>query len=77
MADKSMDKVTEWMLVDRGLTLRPRIVLGGCRCTGRPSWGHEEVLWLLLERGADVEAKDNYERTALLRAAGWGDKTVA
>ena len=35
------------------------------------------VVQQLLERNADVGAKDNYERMALLQAAGWGREVVA
>jgi ankyrin repeat protein len=38
--------------------------------------GHEAVVRLLLEKGADVEAKGKDEWTALIRAAQLGRKAV-
>jgi hypothetical protein len=38
--------------------------------------GHEAVVKLLLERGAELETKDIYGRTPLSRAAGNGRETV-
>jgi ankyrin repeat protein len=31
--------------------------------------GHEAMVWLLVEKGADIEAKDSLGRTALRTAA--------
>ncbi|KAH8744168.1 ankyrin repeat-containing domain protein, partial [Hyaloscypha finlandica] len=39
--------------------------------------GHEGIVKLLLEKGADVEAKDSVSRTPLLYAAKNGNKTTA
>ncbi|KAJ6780463.1 hypothetical protein PWT90_01829 [Aphanocladium album] len=51
--------------------------------TLRDSWllrvakeGQAAVVWLLLENGADIEAKDRYSRTALCWAAGNGHADV-
>ena len=38
--------------------------------------GHEAVVKLLLEKGADVESKDKYGRTPLWRAAAHGHEAV-
>ncbi|KAI9888491.1 MAG: hypothetical protein M1814_006882 [Vezdaea aestivalis] len=39
-------------------------------------FGHETITKLLLDKGADIEAKDNYERTALHLAAENGHEAV-
>ncbi|KAF3147187.1 hypothetical protein TWF703_000027 [Orbilia oligospora] len=48
---------------------------------GTPLWcaaknGHEAVVKLLVDRGADMEAKDNYEMTPLQCAAENGHEAV-
>jgi len=39
-------------------------------------WGREEVVRLLLDYGADIEARDSQGQTPLSSAAGWGRETV-
>ena len=46
------------------------------RCRGLPRNGHEAVVKLLLEKGADIESKDDYGRTPLSWAAEGGHKAV-
>jgi len=38
--------------------------------------GHEAVVRLLLEKGADIEAKDEFEETALIKAAEYGYEAI-
>jgi len=41
-------------------------------------WGRTETVAMLLEKGADVNAKNNDGETALIRAIWWGStETVA
>ena len=72
MADKSMNKVTEWLLVDRGFNVEAKNSLERAALHRAAELEQEEVVRLLLERGVDVEAKDDYERTAPLQAAEGG-----
>jgi ankyrin repeat protein len=50
--------------------------MDGWRCTGRPGGGHETVVRLLLEKGADVKAKTSSGWTALHLAARGGHEAV-
>ena len=40
------------------------------------AWGHEEIVEMLIGAGANIEAKDNYRRTALFWAAEEGKDEV-
>ena len=39
-------------------------------------YGHPEIVELLLENGADIEGKDNYENTPLINATWYGNLKV-
>ncbi len=41
------------------------------------TWGHKEIVVLLIAKGADVNAKDDGGRTPLHAAAGGGYKEIA
>src|SRR2546421_7586284 len=57
-----------------GRTPTRRIIMEGQRCTGQA--GNATMMRLLLEHGTDIDAKDNYGRTAPYWAGWERDKAM-